>query len=237
MKKKIFCCILLFLSLFGFYMRPSIPVLGYHNIVLEKDEDIYSLTLNQFQEQMKYLYDHHYKTLTMDELYACLTGKKDIPFKSVVLTFDDGYASFIDLVKPILKQYHFHGTCFVIGKHVIDDKEIYVKEQQMINDETVSFYSHSYDLHQRQNGKALVKVLSLDEIEMDFDSGVVDSTYFAYPYGITRNMDTLLSKKQVKMAFSYNQFHNASSLDSIYAIPRFAMVDFLGMWYFRWVVL
>ena len=122
MKKRYLIILSLFLIISCLYTtRDSIPVLGYHNIVKdeekEKISDRYTLSQSQFMEQMQYLYDHQYQTLTLDEFYECYTTNKQFPKKSIVLTFDDGYASINTIVKPILKQFNFQASCFVIGNH------------------------------------------------------------------------------------------------------------------------
>ena len=188
MKKRYLIILSLFLIISCLYTtRDSIPVLGYHNIVKdeekEKISDRYTLSQSQFMEQMQYLYDHQYQTLTLDEFYECYTTNKQFPKKSIVLTFDDGYASINTIVKPILKQFNFQASCFVIGKHCIDDKEQFVKLKDMINDETISFYSHSYNLHRFFQYQKIIETLSFEQIEKDFDKNKVDHTYFAYPYG------------------------------------------------------
>ncbi|MCI7802406.1 MAG: polysaccharide deacetylase family protein [Floccifex porci] len=242
MKKRYLIILSLFLIISCLYTtRDSIPVLGYHNIVKdeekEKISDRYTLSQSQFMEQMQYLYDHQYQTLTLDEFYECYTTNKQFPKKSIVLTFDDGYASINTIVKPILKQFNFQASCFVIGKHCIDDKEQFVKLKDMINDETISFYSHSYNLHRFCQYQKIIETLSFEQIEKDFDKNKVDHTYFAYPYGKSvKDIESIFERKQVKMAFSYNQFHNASKWDDIYHIPRYAIIDFMPMFYFQWII-
>ena len=233
--------LLVFIGLFVVYNDKAVAILGYHNIYSSDDEQIkynqFIIDVKKFEEQMKYLNENNYKTLTLDEFYECYTTNKQFPKKSIVLTFDDGYASINTIVKPILKQFNFQASCFVIGKHCIDDKEQFVKLKDMINDETISFYSHSYNLHRFCQYQKIIETLSFEQIEKDFDKNKVDHTYFAYPYGKSvKDIESIFERKQVKMAFSYNQFHNASKWDDIYHIPRYAIIDFMPMFYFQWII-
>ncbi len=50
------------------YNNKSIPVLMYHSIDYEKGNEL-RLPKEQFKEQMKYLKDNGYTTLTLNELY------------------------------------------------------------------------------------------------------------------------------------------------------------------------
>ena len=81
-----------------------IPILAYHKIVPAGTEFESSLLIAEdtFEEQMKYLHDEGYTTLTPDELCEWYDGKK-FPEKSVMITFDDGYycAGFEFLVYPL----------------------------------------------------------------------------------------------------------------------------------------
>ncbi|MBE6055951.1 MAG: polysaccharide deacetylase family protein, partial [Clostridium sp.] len=72
------------------YNNKSIPVLMYHSIDYEKGNEL-RLPKEQFKEQMKYLKDNGYTTLTLKELHNFLDKNNPIPEKSIVITLDDGY--------------------------------------------------------------------------------------------------------------------------------------------------
>lgn len=72
-----------------------------------------------FRQHIAYLADQGYKFLAMRQVYenwpAVLTGPK-----SVVLTFDDLWASQVDTCLPVLKAHGCTGTFFVSTAHVGD---------------------------------------------------------------------------------------------------------------------
>ncbi len=117
----LFFCILHLTTKWAFPEQSTkgIPVLIYHKITSDLSQELSQtvISLSKFQEQMKYLYDEGYTTLSMDELVDFMCGK--ITFeKAVVLTFDDGWLSVKDIL-PMLNQYHFKATFFVItGKGI-----------------------------------------------------------------------------------------------------------------------
>lgn len=97
----------------------QIPVLMYHSIadnsnVTNSASKSIILPPEVFKEQMQYLKDNGYTTLTLDELYNFLEKDKPVPEKSVVLTFDDAYEDNYTNVYPVLKEFGFRGTIFVI---------------------------------------------------------------------------------------------------------------------------
>ena len=57
------------------YREPKVPILCYHNVATKEenskfpDEHLWTISVDNFEEEMKYLHDNNYKTLTMDEFY------------------------------------------------------------------------------------------------------------------------------------------------------------------------
>lgn len=225
--------------------KDGLCIVGYHNIVSDEEKENkyadnrYVLSESQFRRHMEYLYQHHYKTLSMDQIYDYYNGDLEIGENTIALTFDDGYKDFNKVVKPILEEYDFTGTCFVIGKHLNDQKEIFLKTEDIQNTTHIYYYSHSYDLHRTTKGfdKKIIEKLSLEEIQEDFKKNPLDSTYFAFPYGRScKGIENILKENQVKLAFSYNQFHHMTRKDDRYYLPRYMIVDIVPDFYFQWIV-
>ncbi|MCD7950136.1 MAG: hypothetical protein LUG12_07755 [Erysipelotrichaceae bacterium] len=65
------------------------------SVVSDVEKDIiykdnrYFLTESLFKEQMQYLNDNNYTTLSMDEVYAYYIGESYFNEKTAILTFDD----------------------------------------------------------------------------------------------------------------------------------------------------
>ena len=234
------------------YYIDGLPVLGYHSVVSDEEKkqyhsrNPYVMSVSKFEQQMQYLYDNNFNTLTMEETYAYYKGVTELLTPSVVLTFDDGYENFNTIVKPILERFDFHATNFVIGHKLskIDNPDAllpYLKQDDIINDSYVSYYSHTYDLHRfsKLPYHKLVETASLDEIREDFikSNGIIDTTYLAYPYGVSSdNIIIALEENNTKLAFSYNQMRHMSRNDNQYLLPRYQMFSAMPMWYFAWII-
>ena len=251
LKKKLMLIFLVLVMVVGVIFfnnkrTDGLCVLGYHGVVSDEEkktlykDDVYTLAISDFERHMKYLYDHGYKTYTMDEVYQYMMGDKELDEKAVVLTFDDGYKNFNEYVVPVTEKYNMHATCFVIGKHMYDDKEKFLKEEDMINSPYASYYSHSYNLHRKsKNGfdRKIIEDLSLEEIDKDFKTKGADASYFAFPYGRSvEGIENILKDNHVKLAFSYNQFRHMNRKDNIYYLPRYMIVDMMPDIYLRWVL-
>ena len=161
------------------------------------------------------------------------------------MTFDDGLLNFKTVVKPILEKYNLKATCFVIGyKTTIKNnndpaKHQYLRKSDLINDEYVEFYSHSYNLHHKNKCTKKINTLSLEQIDEDFNlnKNIVSDKYFAFPYGATcQNIITVLKKHNVALAFGYNQNRNMTTNDDQYLLPRYLMFSAMPMFYFKWII-
>lgn len=109
----------------------GVPVLIYHEIVNNAEEKPLGetvVTLAQFEEQMRYLAEHGFTTISMQELMEFMQGKRDIPEKSVVITFDDGWRSQLNAL-PILEHYQFKASFWIITGNGYED--VYLNEGEI----------------------------------------------------------------------------------------------------------
>jgi peptidoglycan/xylan/chitin deacetylase (PgdA/CDA1 family) len=97
-----------------------VPILMYHyTSVPPADADIYrldlSVTPDNFREQMNWLKSNGYETISLyDLIYALNIGWPPLPDKPVILTFDDGYVDNYEFAFPILKEFGYTGTFFIL---------------------------------------------------------------------------------------------------------------------------
>lgn len=97
-----------------------IPILMYHYIsVPPADADVYrrdlSVTPERFREQMAWLKENGYQTITLYHLiYALNIGWPPLPEKPIILTFDDGYVDNYENAFPILREFGFVATFFIL---------------------------------------------------------------------------------------------------------------------------
>lgn len=261
--KRIFLAVLVSYIIIGFLWVSKVyithqryidglPVLGYHSVVSDEEKqqhhsrNPYVMSTSKFEEQMQYLYDNNYNTLTMEETYSYYMGYTELQTPSIVITFDDGFKNFSTIVKPILEKYDFHATNFIIGHKLIKEDNPnsllpYLKQEDIMNDAYVSYYSHTYDLHRFSEVPyhKLVETATIDEIREDFNKsrGIIDTTFFAYPYGVSSdNIIIALQENNTKLAFSYNQMRHMSRNDNQYMLPRYQMFSAMPTWYFTSIV-
>lgn len=93
----------------------KIPVFLHHHIAP------CNYTPENFEAELKYLKENDYKTITLKELSDFLDGKK-IYSKSIMLTFDDGYADNYVYAYPLLKKYGYNAVVFLATQYITDGK-------------------------------------------------------------------------------------------------------------------
>ncbi|MFO7680839.1 MAG: polysaccharide deacetylase family protein [Chloroflexota bacterium] len=96
-----------------------VPILMYHYLsVPPADADIYrtdlSVTPENFRQQMAYLAENGYTPIDFYQLSAAITAQTDLPDKPILLTFDDGYLDNYENAFPILQEFGFTATFFII---------------------------------------------------------------------------------------------------------------------------
>jgi peptidoglycan/xylan/chitin deacetylase (PgdA/CDA1 family) len=94
-----------------------VPILVYHNLAPQSKGRLV-LGAAAFGEQMRYLKREGYRVVSLAEFVEWLDFKRQLPKKSVVLTFDDGYRSFREHAYPVLKKLGFPATLFVYTDYV-----------------------------------------------------------------------------------------------------------------------
>lgn len=103
----------------GTLRRIRVPILMYHYVSpLPEDADPIrtDLTIEPavFRAHIQHLRDTGYETISLDQLDAALQYGAPLPPKPVILTFDDGYVDHYTNVFPVLREFGFTGTFFVI---------------------------------------------------------------------------------------------------------------------------
>ncbi|MDZ7291259.1 MAG: polysaccharide deacetylase family protein [candidate division KSB1 bacterium] len=84
-------------------VQDEIPVFVFHSV-----EPV------TFEAQLKFLARNRYRTLGGEEFRAAIAGERNIPERSVLLTFDDGLATLWTVAYPLLRKYGFRAVSFII---------------------------------------------------------------------------------------------------------------------------
>ncbi|WJH35476.1 polysaccharide deacetylase family protein [Paenibacillus sp. CC-CFT747] len=91
----------------------SVPILLYHRIA-EDAGDPLKVSPAHFAEEMAFLKEEGFHSLSFRELEEAWNGGRPLPPKPVILTFDDGYEDNYTAAYPILKQMGMRATVFAV---------------------------------------------------------------------------------------------------------------------------
>jgi peptidoglycan/xylan/chitin deacetylase (PgdA/CDA1 family) len=174
-----------------------LPILMYHRIAPAGSAAMtrYRVSPEAFEEQLCYLRDAGYYSVSLEEWPAAVQAKKPLAGRAVLITFDDGYLDFLTYAWPLLRRYGFTATVFLVTDAIgqsnawdwVHGEEIPLLDWQNITrlqSEGVEFGSHSA-CH-----RALTTLSPADVVREGARSRAVlerqlggPVTAFAYPYG------------------------------------------------------
>ncbi|MCD8215641.1 MAG: polysaccharide deacetylase family protein [Clostridiales bacterium] len=187
----------------------AVPILMYHNITDKAVGSKYTVTAAELEADLNYIEEKGYTAVGINDLIAYVKGEGDLPEKSIVLTFDDGYESVYVLGLPLFKKYGCKAVVGVIGEltelfteeedHNIEYSHLNWEEiNEMSKSGFVEFQNHTYALHEIKNGRKgaaqkkgedageYKKILTEDVSRLNDEilsyTGV-KPTAFIYPYG------------------------------------------------------
>ncbi|MBN1587524.1 MAG: polysaccharide deacetylase family protein [Candidatus Omnitrophica bacterium] len=141
----------------------QVPVLMYHKVSPDPAEEAnHTLVhLDRFKEEMRYLKENGYTTVTVSELSEYLRGDRVLPDKSVALTFDDGWKSVMNAVE-ILEEYDFKATFFFVQEYVDNQYPAFLSSSEIdriVANKNFEIGSHSMT-HPWEVGNNLVSWIS-----------------------------------------------------------------------------
>lgn len=229
----------------------EVPVLMYHHLLKEEENPFGDngaiLSVDKFEEQMDLLYENGYKTITLEELEGFVKGEIDLPEKSILISFDDGYKSNYEYAYPILKRYGFKATIFLISSWNTDElvtfnpNELqYLSWEEIENSRDVFQYgSHTHNLHSlNDNGLGYLVAQPREEVKNDLKTSMekIDTVYFAYPYG-HYNQESLeiLEELGYRMAFTIEPGRVRPG-DPLLELPRHSIFPYTSLRDFKSMV-
>jgi poly-beta-1,6-N-acetyl-D-glucosamine N-deacetylase len=140
-------------------------VLCYHDVRedVRVDPDPYAVDTAELVSQFAWLKENGYRVVSLDDVLAAREGRRPLPEKAVLLSFDDGYRSTYTRVFPLLKLFGYPAVVALSGRWLdaprgttveYEDRQVPRSEfllwdeiNEMVASGLVEIASHSYDLH------------------------------------------------------------------------------------------
>jgi peptidoglycan/xylan/chitin deacetylase (PgdA/CDA1 family) len=210
----------------------GVPVLYYHSVNPSEANEV-TISPTKLKEQLQFVKDSGYTTLTMAQFNDYIANSKPIPVKSILITFDDGYMDNYTNAFPILKELGMNATIFVITSGIDDGYYLSTAQIKEMSDYGIDIQSHTsghYYLNQLTYDKQLTELkTSKAKIEGITNKPV---TSVAYPFGASNaNTEKAVKEAGYTIAFTTksglaNRTDTAIKLDRVYINSKFDLNTF-----------
>lgn len=134
----------------------SVKILCYHEVD-GKETDKFSVSSENLENHIRFLKEDGYRFVSLEDYLDYTRGALELPEKSVMLTFDDGYLSFYDKAFPLLKKYKVPAMLAIVTSWDKEAKPADVgsllswdKMIEMEKSGLVTIASHSHALHKQR---------------------------------------------------------------------------------------
>ena len=227
----------------------EVPVVMYHRVINKSEnEGIHGTYIyeNIFREHMKYLKDNNFSVITFEDLNNIgWRNRFDKNKKYIIITFDDGYVDNYELAFPILKEFNFKATIFLMGESTYNEWDVkadgeksfplmsveMIKEMQ---DYGIEFGAHTFNhpkLNKLSNDEIKHQIVDVKKpLEEKIGREIIT---FAYPYGILNDH----AKKMVEEAgYTFGVATDSGSVclsDDLYQIRRIAIFPNTNLFSFK----
>ena len=146
-------------------LREQLTVFAYHDvredIKREYAADQYAMSAENLAMHFAWLRDNGYNVVSLEQVLAATSGRRPLPPKAVLLTFDDGLASVYTTAYPLLKLFDYPALVSVVTSwietevevvyenHLLSSRDFLTWEQmrEMQDSGLVEIISHTHDMH------------------------------------------------------------------------------------------
>ncbi|MCI0452685.1 MAG: polysaccharide deacetylase family protein [Candidatus Latescibacteria bacterium] len=185
------------LRVFG-YVVLSLPLLN--------DSELWTTSVSEFERHIQYLKESGYYTITLDELHEWQSGRRELPGRPVVITFDDGDESVYELGLPILARYGFRASLFVVTGRVgtkWDDVNCldWSRLRELDQSGVFRIESHSHDMHYKVEAEGTVRPVFVAAAAHGFEFERAPSWEDAVREDLMRSRDEI--EKNIGRASAY----------------------------------
>ncbi len=171
----------------------KVPIFIYHSVRPHiagesSKQDAYDITPELLEQELVYLRDNGYTTITPDTLAADIKAGTTSPIaKPVMLTFDDGWENQYTYAFPLLKKYNVTATFYVYTNPISKQKHFFTWDEiKEMSDAGMTIADHTLS-------HPYLKKLPLDEFrrEVTESKAILEQhlgkpvTHFASPFGYT----------------------------------------------------
>jgi len=204
-----------------------LPILMYHSVdINDKITNIF-ISPGSFERQMKFLHKNNYNVISLSEAADYIKNRRRPPYRTVAITFDDGYYNNYEYAYPVLKRYGIKATLFVIVDKIGQPGWVGWKELEEMSDSGIITIGSHTKTHPWLTG------LSIEGIKNEFDASkrILEEKLgknidlLCYPMGeYDRRSEDIANRSGYICAVGTNP-GRSSSVRDIYAMGRIKISD------------
>jgi len=240
----------------------KVPIIMYHSILKDPSRsNKYTVTPSVLEEDLKYIKDNGYTTVTISDLISYVYDDTPLPEKPIVLTFDDGHYNNYGYLFPLLEKYDMKAVISIVGSYT--DKFTETDEanlnysylrwkdiKELMDTGRIEFQNHTYSLHSntgKRNGTKKIKgetdehyknVLEEDilKLQQEFEENTnYTPQCFTYPFGGISNASlNIIKELGFKASLSCEQGINklTKNPNSLYLLKRYNRPSYISTYNF-----
>ena len=236
-----------YFELFVRKKRRDTPVIMYHRVInLSSDEGVCGTYIyaDTFKKHMQYLKQSGYIPITFEQL-AEISWRNRFDKKYIIITFDDGYKDNYELAFPILKEFGFRATIFLMARSEYNewdvkehnDKRFPLMDRKMIlemQEYGIEFGAHTFNhpkLDQLTETEIENQVMQCKSVlEEKIGKSILT---FAYPYGILTDYAKAMAKKAGYLFAVATDSGSVCLSEDLYQIRRIAIFPSTDLFRFK----
>lgn len=240
----------------------DVPIIMYHSILKDPSRsNKYTVTPAVLEEDLKYIKDKGYTTVTIADLISYVYDDSPLPEKPIVLTFDDGHYNNYGYLFPLLEKYDMKAVISIVGSYT--DKFTETDEanlnysylrwkdiKELMDTGRIEFQNHTYNLHSN-TGKRIgtkkikgetdehYKSILKDDIlklQQEFEENTnYTPKCFTYPFGGISNASLdIIKELGFKASLSCEQGINkpTKNPNSLYLLKRYNRPSYISTYNF-----
>ena len=194
-----------------------VPIFMYHHVSHKPTTNLldYNLTVTttDFDQQMTWLQQHGYHSISQTELFDAFYYGKALPAHPVMLTFDDGYEDVYTDALPVLLAHHYRGVFYIITGMI---GGWYMTWAQVRTLARVGMQISSHTVHHVNIGEPPAGTSTQSELvrsKQTLEKQLGEPIqFFCYPVGEPFHHDTL-AQQQVVLKDLFNDGYVSATLD------------------------
>lgn len=240
----------------------EVPIIMYHSILKDTSRsNKYTVTPAVLEEDLKYIKDKGYTTVTIADLISYVYDDKPLPEKPIVLTFDDGHYNNYGYLFPLLEKYNMKAVISIVGSYT--DKFTETDEanlnysylrwkdiKELMNTGRIEFQNHTYNLHSntgKRIGTKKIKGETDEHYKNALEADILklqqefkeNTNYipqcFTYPFGGISNASLdIIKELGFKASLSCEQGINklTKNPNSLYLLKRYNRPSYISTYNF-----